>query len=211
MAQFNKGILGGFSGKVGTVVGVNWRGLNVMRSLPAKKKRIASSAQATQRAKFALAARFLAPLRPVTAKYYGSNQGARSRTNMAMSHQLAETITEIGENQYAIDYSKVVLAKGDLPQVAMDSIAFADNTLTFAWKANENNGAAQADDRVVFIIYSKLASAFVLVLDNTYTRSSERASIALPPEFVAADNEIWVIAVADDETTNSTSNYIGVY
>jgi hypothetical protein len=36
MGTFNKGILGGFSGKVGTVVGFNWRGLDVMRSLPKK-------------------------------------------------------------------------------------------------------------------------------------------------------------------------------
>jgi hypothetical protein len=36
MAKFNKGILGGFSGTVGTVVGANWRGMDVMRSRPKK-------------------------------------------------------------------------------------------------------------------------------------------------------------------------------
>ena len=34
MATFEKGILGGFSGKVGNVVGSRWRGKNIMRSLP---------------------------------------------------------------------------------------------------------------------------------------------------------------------------------
>lgn len=34
MATLNKGILGGFSGKVGTVVGANWRGLDIIRSRP---------------------------------------------------------------------------------------------------------------------------------------------------------------------------------
>ena len=38
MAEIKKGILGGFSGKVGTVVGVNWRGKDIIRSLPKNLK-----------------------------------------------------------------------------------------------------------------------------------------------------------------------------
>jgi hypothetical protein len=37
MGTFNKGILGGFSGKTGTVIGSNWKGRTVMRSLPGKR------------------------------------------------------------------------------------------------------------------------------------------------------------------------------
>jgi len=36
MGTYNKGILGAFYGKVGTVVGSTWRGKDVMRSLPRK-------------------------------------------------------------------------------------------------------------------------------------------------------------------------------
>ena len=32
MATFNKGILGGFNGKLGTVVGTSWKGISIMRS-----------------------------------------------------------------------------------------------------------------------------------------------------------------------------------
>ena len=34
MGTIKKGILGGFSGIVGTVVGANWRGMDIMRSRP---------------------------------------------------------------------------------------------------------------------------------------------------------------------------------
>ena len=34
MAEIKKGILGGFSGKVGPVVGANWRGKDIIRSTP---------------------------------------------------------------------------------------------------------------------------------------------------------------------------------
>lgn len=43
MAVFEKGILGGFSGKVGNVVGARWRGKNIM-SLPKRKRSTHSKA-----------------------------------------------------------------------------------------------------------------------------------------------------------------------
>ena len=32
MARFKRGILGGFTGKVGTVIGSKWKGINTMRA-----------------------------------------------------------------------------------------------------------------------------------------------------------------------------------
>ena len=45
MGTYNKGILGAFSGKVGPVVGATWRGKEVMRSLPKKSNRLATTYQ----------------------------------------------------------------------------------------------------------------------------------------------------------------------
>ena len=39
MANISKGILGGFSGKVGTIVGANYRGKDIIRSVPKKSGR----------------------------------------------------------------------------------------------------------------------------------------------------------------------------
>jgi len=63
MAHIRKGILGGFSGKVGTVIGSSWKQTMYMRSLPKSVKNPRTLAQRTQRAKFALA---VALVRPVT-------------------------------------------------------------------------------------------------------------------------------------------------
>lgn len=52
MATFEKGILGGFSGKVGSVVGARWRGINIMRRLPARGNYTPSPEQLAQRQKF---------------------------------------------------------------------------------------------------------------------------------------------------------------
>jgi hypothetical protein len=38
MGKISKGILGGFSGTVGTVVGGKWKGIDYMRSKPSIRK-----------------------------------------------------------------------------------------------------------------------------------------------------------------------------
>ena len=62
MATFEKGILGGFSGKVGNVVGSRWRGKNVMRSLPQRGNYTPTEKQEEQRLKFKTVIGFLTPL-----------------------------------------------------------------------------------------------------------------------------------------------------
>ena len=45
MGRISKGILGGFSGTVGTVVGGNWKGIDYMRSKTTSRKSGSSIAQ----------------------------------------------------------------------------------------------------------------------------------------------------------------------
>lgn len=52
MAIIKKGILGGFSNKVGNVVGSTWKGINTMRSLPAQYNDANSVAQQANRNTF---------------------------------------------------------------------------------------------------------------------------------------------------------------
>lgn len=52
MATLSKGILGGFSGKVGPVVGATWRGMDVIRSRPKSSRRTPSERQLEQQLKF---------------------------------------------------------------------------------------------------------------------------------------------------------------
>ncbi len=59
MATFNKGILGGFPGKTGSVTGSNWKGRTVMRRLPGKRSKAPTQTQLDQQEKFKLAVSFL--------------------------------------------------------------------------------------------------------------------------------------------------------
>jgi len=62
MGTIKKGILGGFSGKVGTVIGGNWKGIDYMRGKAASVSNPKTEAQLDQRARFRAALKFLQPL-----------------------------------------------------------------------------------------------------------------------------------------------------
>ncbi|OCA74226.1 DUF6266 family protein [Chryseobacterium arthrosphaerae] len=94
MARITKGILGGFSGKVGTIVGANWRGKDIIRSIPTPSNRPPSEKQMLQQMKFKLVVSFLRPLGAIQKKYFGLNSGSKSRINLAVSYTINEAVPE---------------------------------------------------------------------------------------------------------------------
>ncbi len=207
MAVISKGILGGFSGKVGTVVGANWRGKDIIRSLPIKKNRKASDLQMIQRMKFKLVSQFMAPLNQLTSKYFGEYQGTKSRTNLAMSHHLTDAVEEIND-QLVINYSKVVITKAVLPSVSIDSSDIQNDILEIAWTSNAGVGLAKAADKLVVIIYSQTHNSFHVVEDIA-TRADGTISTPMPNGWPVGDNSVWICLTDEIGRMCSTSEYLG--
>jgi hypothetical protein len=85
MGTIRKGVLGGFSGKVGTVVGGSWKGISYMRSLPGKFRGKSSLLQLNQRTKFALAVNFLKPMNALLRTGWKLYAYGQSAMNAAMA------------------------------------------------------------------------------------------------------------------------------
>ncbi len=92
MGKIRTGILGGFQGKVGTVVGSTWRGEDIMRALPKKSGKTPSELQKLQRVKFKAISEFLKPLRSTLSIYFGNGAGVKSRYNLATSYHITNAI-----------------------------------------------------------------------------------------------------------------------
>ncbi|MDP4251936.1 MAG: DUF6266 family protein [Bacteroidota bacterium] len=140
MGTFEKGYLGGFSGKVGTAVGSSWKGLSVLRSRPPRKRRgQPSDLQLEQQAKFALMSNFLQPLTDLLNQTYSKSAGAEmSGFNKAFSVN-SEAIAGVYP-AIAVDYPKVLLSKGSLPNVTAPTAASTvAGKLAFSWI--DNSGA----------------------------------------------------------------------
>ena len=112
MGKLHKGILGGFSGTVGTVVGCNWRGKDIIRSRPKSSGKTPTEAQLLQRMKFRLVVGFLTPLQSIQRQFFAGNSGVKSRMNQAVSYHIREAV-EVLNGEPSLVYSKVLITKGD--------------------------------------------------------------------------------------------------
>ena len=130
MGKIKKGILGGFNGKVGTVIGSSWRGIAYMRSLPQNVRNPRTEPQVRQRSKFTETLKFLKPLTPMLRvgwKHYGHRQSA---FNAATSYTIANAI--VGElPNFEIDASRVLISRGSLTQAINATAAIDNGTIIF--------------------------------------------------------------------------------
>ena len=89
MGKIKQGILGGFRGKVGTVIGASWNGIAYMKGLPQSQKDPKTTAQLSQRSFFREIQRLVGQLSAEQlASLYPSITTGKTRRNMLV-HQLA--------------------------------------------------------------------------------------------------------------------------
>jgi hypothetical protein len=133
MAQIKKGILGAFSGTVGTVVGSVWKGRAVMKSLPSTKKTVFVESQLRQQEKFKKSIQFLTALKAIIDIGWAKYANGKTAVNAAMSFVLKNCF----DLDDQLDYSKVLIAKGSLllPSGVKNIVQTANN-LTFQWDVN---------------------------------------------------------------------------
>ena len=116
MGTIKQGILGGFSGKVGTVIGSSWKGISYMRGQAQHVKNPRSAGQVNQHTKFALVMGFLQPVVPYIRIGYKSQAAKQTEFNAAFSYTIKNAVTG-SYPSYALDFTKIVVSKGGLTQV----------------------------------------------------------------------------------------------
>ena len=207
MGTIQKGILGGFSGKVGTVVGANWRGKDVMRSLPKKSQRVATESQLIVRAKFKLITQFLTPISMILKAHFGQSSGERSRRNLAVSYHIREAVTGTFPD-FTVDYSKVVITKGELPGLQEPGIIpEAGGNLAITWEDNSTQGLAKPGDLLLAMVYNPEKDLYE---DRQIAlRSALTYDIALPANWAGDAIHLWLSFTSADGKTRSTSFYAG--
>jgi len=207
MGKIKKGILGGFSGKVGTVVGGSWKGISYMRSLPQKVKNPRTTGQRSQRSKFALA---LALLQPMTAflrtgwKLYAHRQ---SPINAAMSYTLANAITGDFPN-YAIDNSKVLVSRGALTPAANGTAVAASGNLVISWDNNSGTGSAKATDKALVAVLNPEKDE-AITNDAGAARTAGTQTVVLPVDWSGDSVVAYLGFISEDGKEVANSVYLG--
>ncbi|PNQ72511.1 hypothetical protein C1T31_12045 [Hanstruepera neustonica] len=208
MATFEKGILGGFSGKVGNVVGARWRGQNIMRSLPQRGDYKPTEDQLLQRERFKTVVTFLTPLRGLLSKYFGKKQGVKSPYNLATAYHLTEALTAI-PGGFEIDFTKVLISKGDLRGMETPTLAAAANqVLDLGWADNSGQGNASPLDQLVAVVFAP-ATQLYQIFEFVGTREETAVQLTLPGFMAGQEVQVWASFVTETGKLAATSTYLG--
>ncbi len=158
MGVITSGILGGFSGKVGPVVGGSWKGISYMRQLPASVANPQTAAQTAQRNKLGNCVAFAKEIlttviKPLNDRFAQGESGYNSfvSRNIALFTAAAPSTP-----------SDLSLSEGSLlpSQMNTPGVPDGDTTVTFQCADESGTGNAQATDDRYIVVYNETQGTF---------------------------------------------------
>lgn len=211
MATYKQGILGGFRGKVGTVIGSFWKGRCVMRSVPNHVSDPQTPAQMAQRARMTLVSHFLSSVLGFVNIGYRNYTAVETASNAAMRDNLAKAVIGSG-TAVSLDLDKVQLSKGALLNVEDPAVVVGTaHSCNVTW--TDNTGAADdalATDIVMVCLYNQAKSA------STYdavsaTRADEALSVHHPSGWAGDTVTVFACTSNVDRSNLSDSVKVGSF
>ena len=210
MATIKQGILGAFSGKVGSVVGSSWKGIPVMKSLPPSVANPRTAKQIEQRSRMKACTAFsqsvLADvIKPLNDRFASRMSGFNAFTsrNIAcfeggeLSQPEEIQISPMGNKAQLIDAIGAEVKPGKKnAQVSVETTSIA------------GSGKALASDKPYVVVYNRTTKkAFGYVLLDE--RENENFAVGLPDdEFESGDViDVWLAFMRVDGTVVFETSY----
>ncbi len=146
MGKIKQGILGGFKGKVGTVIGSSWNGIAYMRGIAQSVKNPKTAGQTTQRGFFREVLDIAGQLSKEQLAFLFPTAPSKMTRHNALVKQLTEVAAVDGDVK-SVDLGNINslgnAATADLPDVA---ITAAGENLTISWDGATTERAENADE-----------------------------------------------------------------
>jgi hypothetical protein len=206
MSKISSGILGGFSGKVGNVVGAKWKGIDTMKIKPSKVSNPKTPGQLDQRTRFSTTLGFLKPITDFLKVGFRHYAKRMSAFNAAMSYNLQNAITGSYPN-YSIDYSEALVSRGTLTPGADGAVSSTTaGTVTVTWSDNSGNGSALSSDKSMIIVYNPTRGEAVSLMTGPQ-RSVETASVTVPDDYTGETVYVYLTFINAEGSKVSNSIY----
>ena len=179
MGKIKQGILGGFKGKVGTVIGASWNGIAYMRGLPQSVKNPKTPAQQAQREFFREVQDLAGQLshEQLLFLFPESVQGM-SRRNLLVKQLADEPL--IAEGVKHADLADITslgnAPTADLPDV---SIVASRSAVTISWDADNDWRSQHADEYPTICVFNVTQKKIFLVHSTVTVGASGSQSFSL--------------------------------
>ena len=221
MGKISQGVLGGFSGKVGNVVGGTWKGIDYMRIKPANVTNPRTEGQVDQRSKFSTVLRFLQPMTDFLRVGFKLYANKMTQFNAAMSYNLNNAITGAYPN-FMVDYASALVTRGNLSGAAngaASSPSAGDVQIwssygevwissRITWDDNSGSGSAQATDKALIVLLNTTRQEAVFTIAGP-ARSAGTETISVPSEYTGEDVEVFLGFISEDGSKVANSSYLG--
>ena len=168
MGKIKQGILGGFKGKVGTVIGSSWNGIAYMRGLAQSVKNPKTAAQTTQRGFFREVLDIVGQFTNEQLNFLFPTAPSGMTRRNALVKQLAAVFAVDGDTK-SVDLGNINslgnAATADMPEVA---IAVDGSNLAISWDG-DNDFRAEHGDEYPVIFVTNVTKKKVYLVPSTAT------------------------------------------
>ncbi|MGL4583975.1 MAG: DUF6266 family protein, partial [Flavobacterium sp.] len=207
-----QGILGPVNGKVGTVVGVTWRGVNYIRSKPSKSRKKPTMKQMLQWDKMSLVSTFASKFKDfVNANCLPVMKGKKwiAGKEQLISRLMTQGISLVNGEQH-IKVEEALLSIGNLAPAVIKKI---NRLKTGKFKVQWENGLINAltldTDKLTMMLYNETLDKFTAISD-VGNRVDKYAHFSIPTEWDKGTVYFWSMWKAADGSVNSTSCFHGI-
>lgn len=207
MARMNQGLFGGFTGRLGNLIGYTLNGQPLARTV-GKISTPATLAQLAVRQTVAQLSEILsATLLFINSGFELEVVGTtKNPSNAAMSANFKATT---GQYPYIqVDFSKLILSKGTLSPAVNASTNLLTDGIEFIWETDPSMVWGIGNDRTMLLLYFPGNNQSICILSGAQRREG-RDFIPLNAEQLGQPMETYLAFVADDRKSVSDSVYTG--
>lgn len=208
MGKINQGILGGVSGKVGNIIGGNWKGIDYIRIKPSSVANPRTKGQVDQRTKFSTVLGFLQPMTDFLKVGFKLYSSGMTQFNAAMSYNLNNAVSGVSPD-FTVDYPSALVSRGNLTG-AVNAAAVSNNPqeVEITWLDNTDSGSALANDKALIVALNTTRNEAIFTTAGPI-RSAAAATLPVPAEYSTEKIEVFLGFVSDDGTKVANSIYLG--
>lgn len=217
MGKINQGILGGFRGKVGNVVGFFWKGKAIMRGLAGSVGNPQTASQMAVRYAFRVLVQIAAPMSGLLAETFKSVSESKKITGgnafTSANYGKAVIANPTDPTIPTEDWTKLVIAPqvGSGVQVSTPGVAQGTGyTLDFSWSDNSGiSPSTLSSDKVGVAIVVPTENAAEFDMESA-TRGDEALTFGYSPILSGKQAYVYMFTRSVDGSNQCISSNIGV-
>lgn len=207
MAILKNGIMGAARGRIANLVSYTLNNQEVVRTVGLSNKSL-TNRQLNNRLQMIVIMEFLSAMNTLLETGFNPKAAGTTKNyhNLAISYNKPHALKGFYPN-VEVDYPKVIISAGDLPQPVNPDVEFVAEGLKFSWNG-EGISWPYNMDQVIMLAYAPLSKSHAF--KNSGARRMKGYDVLeIRPEMLNEPLEVYISFVSDDRKRAADSLYLG--